>query len=174
MHRRGESVERIALVLHRTRSSIINHFRKHKPIWTAAGEWMKRGVNSQPCLMTWKHAGERVEPTWLLRDSEIDYEERIQRELAGPAGDMAARIAKIRLAAATRPAAAAPSTPSGSPSTSGSSLQAGTATFAETLGTITAKPSFPPFKFGNDAPAPPRLSAIGPTPTPAAAAAPPK
>lgn len=38
MHRRGESVERIALVLHRTRSSIINHFRKHKPIWTAAGE----------------------------------------------------------------------------------------------------------------------------------------
>ncbi|KWU42486.1 hypothetical protein RHOSPDRAFT_36011 [Rhodotorula sp. JG-1b] len=154
MHRRGESVERIALVLRRTTSSIINHFRKHKPTWTVAGE--------------------RVEPALLLRDSEIDYEERIQRELAGPAGDMAARITKIRLAAATRPAATAPSTPSGSPSTSGSSLQAGTAMSAESSGTITAKLSLPPFTFGNDAPAPPRLSAIAPTPTPAAPAAPPK
>lgn len=38
MHRCGESAERIALVLGRSTSSVINHFRKRKPIWLEAGE----------------------------------------------------------------------------------------------------------------------------------------
>lgn len=47
MHRRGESAERIALVLHRTTSSILNHFAKQKPIWQAAGQWRNRQITDQ-------------------------------------------------------------------------------------------------------------------------------
>ncbi|GAA5960960.1 hypothetical protein JCM8115_002637 [Rhodotorula mucilaginosa] len=183
MHRCGESAERIALVLGRSTSSVINHFRKRKPIWLEAGE--------------------QVEPEWILRDKDIDYDDRIQRELASSAADTVAKIAKSHLYVVPRPA---PSIPSGSPSTSGSSLQAGTAKSAENSGTTIAKPLLPDFKFGkdapaprstasskpsrpppamplspqfrfgNDAPAPPRSSATVPTPTPttAAAAEPPK
>ena len=39
MHRVGASAERIALVLDRSTASVMSHFKKHKPVWNAAGEY---------------------------------------------------------------------------------------------------------------------------------------
>lgn len=99
----------------------------------------------------WHEAGEHVEPEWLLRDDNIDYNERIQRELASPAEDTFTKIAKARFTAVTRPA---PSIPSGSPSASATSLPTGTARSSQISMPLPAKPLDPPFRFGNDAPVP--------------------
>lgn len=149
MHRCGESAERIALVLGRSTSSVFNHFRKRKPIWLEAGVWRERhfrscGVYSRSGTI----AGEQVEPEWLLRDNDIDYNKRIQRECASPAANTVANIITARLAVNKQPA---PSIPSGSPSTSATSLPTGTAQLSQISRPPPAKPVVPHFTFGKDA-----------------------